>query len=42
MNTVLHKHFGHMNILLNPGGSAEKSLPSAAPGADAQNIPVAK
>src|SRR5713101_9306323 len=23
MNTVLQKHFGHMNILLNPGGSAE-------------------
>jgi len=42
MNTVLQKHFGHMNILLNPGGSAEQSLPSAAPGANAQNIPVAK
>src|SRR2546428_6116335 len=24
MDTVLHKHFANMNILLNPGGSAEK------------------
>jgi hypothetical protein len=39
MNTVLQKHFGHMNILLNPGGSAEQSLPSAAPGQTPKTSP---
>jgi len=38
MDEVLHKHFVHMNILLNQGRSAEKKLRSS--GQTPKNIPV--